>query len=68
MIVCPPEPGQYVDTIRVTSGQLTFEWEHLVGKVRVRSPQWGDTMQAISLRPHPLFVVVEGPKENWERG
>jgi hypothetical protein len=51
--------------IAVTTGQLLFEWEHLCAKLRARSP---DSLQDIlSPLPHPLFVVIDGPVEPWER-
>ena len=51
--------------IPVTTGQLAFELEHLRAKVRVRAPEWearlGEPL------PHPMFEVVEGVIESWER-
>jgi len=45
-----------------TLGQLQFEWEHLLGKLRSRSP--GCYEQHLQIRqplPHPMFYVVPGP-------
>lgn len=51
----------------VTGGQLAFEWSHLGRKLADRSPEdaerWKDTAPA----PHPLFDVVPGGIEDWER-
>jgi hypothetical protein len=52
----------------VTDGQVAHEWAHLLAKLRVRSPgaaaTWATTTHP---DPHPLFVVVRGPVERWER-
>lgn len=56
-----------VQQIEVTEGQLTYEWQHLLAKVAQRSPQLLDGMTAASPRPHPLFTVVPGDVEDWER-
>ena len=54
--------------IPVGSGQLMHEWEHLLAKLRSRNPptyrQWCDLS---SPEVHPLFDVVAGPVESWER-
>lgn len=54
--------------IAVTDGQLALEWEHLLRKLAVRSPE-RSTLAAASDGPvpHPLFVVVPGGVEPWER-
>lgn len=51
--------------LSVTSGQLDLELEHLRRKVSVRAPEWLDRLERAA--PHPLFVVVDGPVEPWER-
>lgn len=54
-------------TLPVTAGQLAFEWQHLRNKLAVRDPErWARTAD----RPpalHPLFHLVEGEIEAWER-
>lgn len=59
---CPPD-----DALRltVTTGQLEYEFAHLQAKVRARSPEWESRLTAPA--PHPLFDVVDGPLEPWER-
>ena len=53
--------------IAVTLGQLEFEWEHLRRKVAARAP--GELVRlAPAARAHPLFEVVPGGIEAWERG
>jgi hypothetical protein len=51
------------------AGQLDFEWQHLCGKLGSRNPAWLERLGKIG-RPecHPLFHVVPGPAEAWERG
>jgi len=54
--------------IPVTAGQLRFEWRHLRAKLRRRSPSAYRAASAV-VRPeaHPLFSVVAGRVEPWER-
>lgn len=60
-----PKP---VAPIPVTRGQLAYEWTHLTRKLASRSPavaeRWIDLREP---RPHPLFVVEDGPIATWER-
>lgn len=54
--------------IRVTRGQLAYEWQHLLKKLRRRSPDLYERWRrARSPEPHPLFRVVAGDVEPWER-
>jgi len=51
-----------------TRGQLQFEWSHLRTKLQRRSPQFYRTLQRLtSPRPHPLFRIVPGDINAWER-
>lgn len=49
----------------VTRGQVEYEWAHLASKLRVRNEEWHRRMT--EPRVHPLFVIVEGDVESWER-
>ena len=78
-------PGSMASPMPVTTGQLRYEFEHLMAKVAVRDPAHalaltgGTGLQGVGpgplsipdripvAAPHPLFVVVEGPMEDWER-
>ncbi|GAB3697398.1 pyrimidine dimer DNA glycosylase/endonuclease V [Mariniluteicoccus flavus] len=62
--VCLP-PADPLPPIPVTDGQLAYEWEHLGAKVAVRAPDWTGVRGLPS--PHPLFTVVPGGIEAWER-
>ena len=54
--------------IAVRRGQLQYEWRHLRHKVAVRDPGWLARLTPGSgPRPHPLFRIVAGPVEQWER-
>jgi hypothetical protein len=54
--------------LEVTTGQMGFEWQHLLTKLRDRSPEVA--VECSNVReplPHPLFRVVPGPVAPWER-
>lgn len=54
--------------IRVTDGQRDYEWRHLRAKLAARAPEvlarWGGVAVPDG---HPLFEVVPGPAEDWEK-
>lgn len=53
----------------VSTGQLLFEWEHLLRKLEIRDPIRARGQRAGSAPgAHPSFRVVEGPVADWERG
>lgn len=53
--------------IQVTSGQLDYEWKHLLAKLRGRSPDLFEKVRTRKPEPHPLFRIIAGPVEGWER-
>jgi len=54
--------------IVVTTGQIDYEWKHLLRKLRARSPAAYSRWKGVKDRePHPMFEVVPGPIEQWER-
>jgi hypothetical protein len=56
-------------TLTVTRGQLAFEREHLKAKLRQRDPErFRALCRTRHITAHPLFVVVTGEIESWERG
>ena len=61
-------PVRKVATLTVTSGQLLYEWAHLMAKLKLRNPalyrKWKDTEV---LQTHPMFKVRDGEVEPWER-
>lgn len=53
--------------LKVTRGQLKYEWEHLNKKLRKRSPKWRRQVSGSKfLKPHPLFRTVRGKVAGWE--
>jgi hypothetical protein len=61
-------PVRTVAVIPLTTGQLAFEWQHLLRKLAARSPglhaQWGGVANP---ECHPLFQLHAGPIAAWER-
>lgn len=53
--------------IETTKGQLLFEWEHLRAKLTVRCPEALPRLSAKSPKPNPLFRIVPGGVQSWER-
>ena len=54
--------------LTVTSGQLAFEWRHLMRKLQTRAPELREKFAATpSPEPHPLFRVIPGGVADWER-
>ena len=55
--------------IAVTRGQLMHEWNHLLAKLAIRDPARRDTLEVVKRpQPHPLFRIVAGDVEAWEKG
>jgi hypothetical protein len=51
-----------------TTGQVAHEWRHLLGKLRVRSPELFVRDRVITEpQAHPLFRVTAGAVAAWER-
>lgn len=54
--------------IDCTTGQLLHEWQHLLDKLRARSPAVFERWQSEAApEAHPLFRLVPGAVEAWER-
>jgi hypothetical protein len=54
--------------LTVTRGQLELEWAHLLAKLARRDPQRHARLAGLRRpRPHPLFRVVPGRVEPWEK-
>ena len=61
-------PAGAVGRIPVTRGQIELEWEHLKAKLGERDPARAARCEAVAFpAPHPLFHVVPGGVEAWER-
>ena len=55
------------EKLNVTEGQLKYEYEHLLKKLRLRSPEMFDKVKNITPFQHKIFNVVEGDIENCEK-
>jgi hypothetical protein len=55
--------------IEETRGQLAFEWQHLLRKLKARAPRLYRTWSTVEFpAAHPLFRIVPGGVAKWERG
>lgn len=58
--------------LRTTTGQLLYECEHLRRKLRTRNPAYYRLLNIRRAdeppRAHPVFTVIEGAVQDWERG
>jgi hypothetical protein len=60
--------GRLSGQIRETDGQLLYKWRHLKAKLRVRAPQISRRLRGVSMpEAHPLFLIVPGDIQDWER-
>ncbi|MBI5907102.1 MAG: DNA lyase [Burkholderiales bacterium] len=54
--------------LSVTSGQIAYEWAHLLAKLKERNPALYQKWLATEVpEAHPLFEVRAGGVEPWER-
>jgi len=61
-------PVRPVASISVTSGQVAYEWEHLLRKLSQRNAGVYRQWRALKMPEcHPLFRVAPGEVEHWER-
>jgi hypothetical protein len=57
-----------LEKIPVTSGQVKYEFNHLLEKLRTRDPQRYEELKDVrEVEVHPIFFVVEGDVEPWEK-
>lgn len=54
-------------SLSVTTGQLDLEWDHLLAKLKRRSPQDYARQATRTRTAHPMMREVPGPVETWER-
>lgn len=61
-------PVSHEHQIPVTTGQLDYEWIHLLSKLSIRSPERYKALHSIKTpHPHPLFFTVQGIISPWEK-
>lgn len=54
--------------IRVTRGQLRYEFDHLLRKLKTREPSRFEKLKSLKkIQTHPTFTSVPGKVEAWER-
>ena len=54
--------------LTVTRGQLAYEWQHLLEKLRARSTEQYERLRDLHTPDaHPLFMVIDGDVAPWER-
>jgi len=62
------KPTRKAVTLTVTSGQMAYEWAHLLAKLKERSPALYRKWRATEVPDaHPMFKVRAGEVEPWER-
>ena len=53
--------------LTVTQGQLDYEWQHLLRKLHRRDRARWARQRLANPTAHPVFKIVAGPIEPWER-
>ena len=54
-------------SLTVTNGQIEYEKEHLLRKLKTRDPErFKTTNKLMEFEPHPMFKIVNGEIEPWE--
>jgi len=57
-----------VEQINVTTGQINFEKEHLLNKLRLRDKKkYNENIDLSIYETHPLFNLIDGEIESWEK-
>jgi hypothetical protein len=61
-------PRVGVESIIEQTGQMQYEWAHLLQKLKRRSPDhFRSVMHVRRPRAHPLFALRPGGVQSWER-
>jgi hypothetical protein len=61
-------PLRSVNSISATTGQISYEWRHLMAKLAVRNQALRRHWRIVNVPLcHPLFTPVPGSIEPWER-
>ncbi|WP_319582457.1 pyrimidine dimer DNA glycosylase/endonuclease V [uncultured Pseudodesulfovibrio sp.] len=55
------------EPIEETSGQLEYEWQHLLNKLQTRDPERYEKTRTAQPLPHPLFTMIQGNVRDWEK-
>jgi hypothetical protein len=63
--LAPRKPAK--NSLAVNTGQVEFEWKHLLNKLKARSPENYKAIKADETpMVHPIFKQVAGGVEPWE--
>lgn len=58
---------RFKDKVPVTKGQLKYEFEHLLNKLKIRDLDlYSKVCKTKKIIPHPMFIEINGKIENWE--
>jgi len=64
-------PGSFLPDLNscmtVTEGQLDYEWKRYLSKLKIRNFVKYSELKYIQPKPHPLFTVIKGDVEHWEK-
>ncbi len=62
------KPTRKAVSLAVTTGQMAYEWAHLLAKLEVRNPALYRTCRNVEVpEAHSIFTVCAGDVESWER-
>ena len=62
------KPARQVVSLTVTTGQMAYEWAHLLAKLKVRNPALYRKWRNVEVpETHSIFTVCAGDIEPWER-
>ncbi len=62
-------PNHDYTQIPLHEGQLLYEWTSLQARLTRRAPAWLARLGPVGFpEPHPLFTLIPGGVEAWERG
>jgi len=57
-----------IEKINVTTGQLNFEKNHLLKKLKLRDVKFYNKIwDLVNYETHPLFILIDGKIEPWEK-
>lgn len=60
--------GSFLELIPVTKGQVRYEFNHLLSKLSKREPTlYEKFMNETKIETIPLFRLIDGEVENWEK-
>lgn len=62
------KPVDSIQKIPLNSGQIIYEFDLLMERLKKRTPdKYKDNLNISKIQPHPLFTIIEGPPEKWEK-